>query len=118
MNHTYKGFRANILPEFEPEESRIARGDWRCLIVGYRYSVRYKGKIIALVDDYPLAPTEEDAIADFLHRVDVMIDSSSIPETEEQRKQNRQHHYMDYLNSSGGEIERKQLFTDDRSATL
>ena len=73
MNHTYKGFRALILPEMESTESRLARGDWRSRILGYRYTARYRGRISFLVDQ-PL-PTVEDAISDFENRIDAILDS-------------------------------------------
>lgn len=73
MHHVYKGFRANILPEMESTESRLARQDWRSKIVGYRYTARYRGRISFCVDS-PM-PTVEDAITDFENRVDTILDS-------------------------------------------
>ncbi|MHC5821503.1 MAG: hypothetical protein ACYT04_37960 [Nostoc sp.] len=73
MKHVYKGFWAIILPEMESTESRLARGDWRSLITGYRYTARYRGRICFLVDE-PL-PSVEDAIIDFENRIDAILDS-------------------------------------------
>ncbi|MHC5613990.1 MAG: hypothetical protein ACYTXA_24095 [Nostoc sp.] len=73
MIHVYKGFRAMILPEMESTESRLARGDWRSLILGYRYTARYRGRISFCVDE-PL-PSVEDAITDFENRIDAILDS-------------------------------------------
>lgn len=73
MNHIYKGFRALILKEMESTESRLARGDWRSRILGYRYTARYRGRICFVVDN-PL-PTIEDAITDFENRIDAILDS-------------------------------------------
>ena len=73
MNHVYKGFRALILPEMESTEARLARGDWRSRIMGYRYTARYRGRISFLVDE-PL-PSVEDAITDFENRIDAILDS-------------------------------------------
>lgn len=73
MQHIYKGFIALILPEMESTESRLARGDWRSRILGYRYTARYRGRISFLVDE-PL-PTVEDAISDFENRIDAILES-------------------------------------------
>ena len=64
---------ALIIPEMESTESRLARGDWRSRIVGYRYSARYRGRIFFLVNE-PM-PSVEDAITDFQNRVDAILDS-------------------------------------------
>ncbi|MHC5713800.1 MAG: hypothetical protein ACYTX0_17050 [Nostoc sp.] len=74
MIHVYKEYLALILPEMESTESRLARGDWRSRIVGYRYTARYRGRICFLVDDEPL-PSVEDAITDFENRIDAILDS-------------------------------------------
>ncbi|MFN6526929.1 hypothetical protein [Nostoc sp. ChiSLP03a] len=73
MHHVYKGFRALILPEMESTESRLARGDWRFQVVGYRYTARYRGRVSFCVDS-PL-PTVDDAITDFQNRIDAILDS-------------------------------------------
>ncbi|MEH1986630.1 MULTISPECIES: hypothetical protein [unclassified Nostoc] len=78
MNHIYKGFRAMILPEMESTESRLKRGDWRSLIVGYRYIARYRGRICFSVgydSEVGILPTVEDTITDFENRVDAILDS-------------------------------------------
>lgn len=78
MSYKYKGFWVSIHTVCESDESRLARGDWHSRILGYKYTVRRDGKLCFRVgdkDDEALPPTIEDAIADFQHRVDTILES-------------------------------------------
>jgi hypothetical protein len=78
MHHIYKGFRALIIPEMESTESRLARGDWRSRILGYRYTARYRGRIcfsVGYESEVEILPTLEDAMTDFENRIDAILDS-------------------------------------------
>ncbi|MEH2210833.1 hypothetical protein [Nostoc sp.] len=78
MNYVYKGFEARILPEMESTESRLARGDWRSRIVGYRYTAHYRGRIsfrVGYDSEVGVLPTVDDAITDFQNRIDAITDS-------------------------------------------
>lgn len=78
MNYRYKGFWVSIHTVYESDESRLARGDCRSRILGYKYTVRRDGKPCFRVgdkDDEALPPTIEDVIADAQHRVDTILES-------------------------------------------
>ncbi|MBH8578071.1 hypothetical protein I8752_35035 [Nostocaceae cyanobacterium CENA369] len=78
MSYKYKGFWASIHAVCESDKSRLARGDWRSRILGYKYTVRRNGKVCLRVgyeDEETLPPTYDDAIADFQHRVDTILES-------------------------------------------
>ncbi|MEH2174795.1 hypothetical protein [Nostoc sp.] len=76
MSEKYKGFWVSVTTVYESTESRLARGDWQSRVLGYKYTVRRNGKLFFSLDENaPLPPTHEEAIDDFQHRVDTILES-------------------------------------------
>ncbi|MEH2342551.1 MAG: hypothetical protein V7K22_13000 [Nostoc sp.] len=77
MSEKYKGFWVSVTTVYESTESRLARGDWQSRVLGYKYTVRRNGKLLFSLDENarPLPPTHEEAIDDFQHRVDTILES-------------------------------------------
>jgi len=68
----YYGFHIQICPNYESTESRLRRGDWRAVIVGYSYSVRYRGKACFQSNGFSSC---EQAYQDAENRIDAILDS-------------------------------------------